>query len=405
MSAKTACVVVWFASLACSATCAAPPAKSTDRERARTQPAPAVKDAADNAADDADPLAPAKDLTPDEMVKLILDLLNERARIRQTPGFADGVVALADRLLASDTSAGNKSLAVLAKFKVLHEAAVEGEEGAEEKLVALALRHKDDKGPKVSACVRFVEMERRMLAGEKLDAKELPKLLDDVAGYLEREKLTNRQLRMASLTVDAINRLPEPQREPLFKRFGELYAKGSDGDLQTYGKRLGKPPAVAADKLSGQPLAIAGTTAHGEEFKWAGYRNRVVIVDVWATWCGPCRKQMPLVRALYDKYHARGLEVVGVSIDANREALRKYLDENEVPWVTLAGQGSQDLAAKYGIRGIPTMFLIDQQGNIVSQTHAVSGFAPQIDALLAAKTVEPLKQTSEARPPEPADEP
>jgi thiol-disulfide isomerase/thioredoxin len=332
------------------------------------------------------PFSPRKDLDTQELIRLILDMVNERPSIRQQPGFVDGLIEAADRVIASDASPGYKSVAVLSKFKVLHDVSVEGDKQANERLLKLAEKHKHDKSEKVAAFVRMVEMEKQMADAQNLDPKQLPKALDELATYLSREKLGNRHLWMAGLTVDAINRLPEKEHEPLFKKFGELYAKSVEMDMANYGKRLGKPPVAEGDALAGQPLDLTGKTFLGADFKWAGYRDRVVIVDFWATWCGPCRREMPNLRALFEKHHGRGLEVVGVSLDADKEALSRYLDETDVPWVTLAGAANQDLAAKYGVRGIPTMFLVDKQGKIVARAHNIKALESQVESLLAAKT-------------------
>ena len=85
------------------------------------------------------------------------------------------------------------------------------------------------------------------------------------------------------------------------------------------------------------------------------------------------------------KYQAKGFDIVAVSLDRDLDALAKYLKENNIPWTNLAGDATQELARKYGVRGIPTMMLIDQAGNVVDVSHNVAQIAPRIEPLLKAK--------------------
>jgi thiol-disulfide isomerase/thioredoxin len=280
----------------------------------------------------------------------------------------------------------------LSKFKILHESAVDGDQKAEEKLRALAKQHASHASEKVTAYVRLVEMEQRMMAAEKAATADVEKLIGDLKAYLTKERLLDRHLRMASLSVDLVNKLDEKQREPKLKELGELYAKSPDLDLASYGQRLtGKIVGDAADSLAGKPLDLVGTTAGGEMFKWDGYRDRIVVVDFWATWCGPCRKELPHLREVSDKYRRDGLEVVGVSLDNDMDALRKFLDDQPLPWVTLAGRANQDLALKYGVAAIPTLFLVDKEGKIVARSHNIRQLVPQIETLLKVKPTTPVK--------------
>jgi thioredoxin-related protein len=85
----------------------------------------------------------------------------------------------------------------------------------------------------------------------------------------------------------------------------------------------------------------------------------------------------------------KGFEVVGVSLDEDQEALAAYLEENAIAWETLAGDGTQELAEKYGVRGIPTMMLVDKEGKIVGVAHNVEALASMAEKLLAAPAATP----------------
>lgn len=108
---------------------------------------------------------------------------------------------------------------------------------------------------------------------------------------------------------------------------------------------------------------------NGKSISVANYKGRVVLVDFWATWCGPCRGEVPNVVAAYQKYHAKGFEIVGVSLDQDRTKLINYTESQHMTWQQFFdGQGwSNKLGVKYGIQSIPASFLLDGKGNIIGK--------------------------------------
>jgi thiol-disulfide isomerase/thioredoxin len=121
---------------------------------------------------------------------------------------------------------------------------------------------------------------------------------------------------------------------------------------------VGKPfPDFAEKDLAGQPLSLGA------------YRGKVVLVDFWATWCGPCVNELPNVLAAYKKYHDQGFEIVGVSLDQDEGKLTSFMKEQGVTWAQyFDGKGwDNKLAVKYGIQSIPATFLLDGNGTIIAQ--------------------------------------
>ena len=121
---------------------------------------------------------------------------------------------------------------------------------------------------------------------------------------------------------------------------------------------VGQPfPAFAEKDLMGQPLALAN------------FKGKIVLIDFWATWCGPCVAELPHVIAAYEKYHGKGFEIVGISLDKSRDALTAFIKEKNMPWVQyFDGLGwNNKLSSQLGIHSIPATFLLDGEGKIIAK--------------------------------------
>ena len=97
-------------------------------------------------------------------------------------------------------------------------------------------------------------------------------------------------------------------------------------------------------------------------------KGHYVLVDFWASWCGPCRQEMPLVKSLYEKYHPKGFEIVGVSFDTNKEDWTKAVEQMGMTWPQLSDLKAwkSEAAQLYDIRAIPATLLIGPDGKIVA---------------------------------------
>ncbi len=107
----------------------------------------------------------------------------------------------------------------------------------------------------------------------------------------------------------------------------------------------------------------------GNPVNLSDFRGKVVLLDFWASWCGPCRRENPNVKKLYTKYHDKGFEVLGVSLDKKRAAWLKAIEKDDLPWTHISDiKGWQCAAAQlYKVRSIPATFLLDPQGKIIAK--------------------------------------
>lgn len=149
--------------------------------------------------------------------------------------------------------------------------------------------------------------------------------------------------------------------------FANLYNGFSDEAKQSfYGKILGD--LLFAGSLTGKPVpAFTLPDREGKEWSDGQLREgkRCVLIDFWASWCGPCRKASPLLKALYEEYASRGLEIISISIDKDEAAWHKALDEEQFPWHNL-WDTRKVFSEKYKGQAIPTFVLVDADGIVVN---------------------------------------
>jgi peroxiredoxin len=120
-------------------------------------------------------------------------------------------------------------------------------------------------------------------------------------------------------------------------------------------------------KIGAPAIDIRATSFQGKRIELLkGYKGKVVLLDFWAAWCGPCRKEMPNVISVYREFHKKGFEIIGISLDQEKERFQSFIRDNQREWPQIfdGGYWGSEYAKLYAVNSIPATFLVDKKGII-----------------------------------------
>lgn len=237
---------------------------------------------------------------------------------------------------------------------------------AADKILELEKDKESDASKKATGVI--LRLDARRIA--QVEADEQREILGKLTEYLSSKELARDDIGLAFNVGRALEYADAQEvAAEAYETFGKIFSDSDDEQLSSIGEMFAG--SARRLKLVGKVLELKGTKLDGTKFDVAELKDKVVLVDFWATWCGPCRDEFPNIKKAYEKYHEHGFEVVGVSIDQERTSVEKYVEKQEVPWITLHEKddaGKNPATKRYGIFGIPAMFLIGRDGKVISIT-------------------------------------
>lgn len=159
-------------------------------------------------------------------------------------------------------------------------------------------------------------------------------------------------------------------REPGLSDVKKMYGSLGEGAKNSQFGRMIKERITRMEKTAGGAKAPDFTLEdiNGNTITMSTVKGKIKIIDFWASWCGPCRLNNPALKKLYDKYHEKGLEIIGVSLDTKRDAWANAVEKDGLNWINVSSlKGWKcDITRLYNIKGVPSLFILDEENNIIA---------------------------------------
>jgi thiol-disulfide isomerase/thioredoxin len=330
--------------------------------------------------------------TPEQLLEFVDGLMPPKAQPRSRQEMMKYItdvakvsVQAADKILPQ-AKAGDPVYAKAATLKLenLMRLGQLGDQQAAKDMAAFAATLVDSPVPELAMEAKrllIVADAQRMFAEEKYDMA--PALVKQTAALLAAAPDDQQTAGLVMQLCGALEQIPEGEAvaADALKTFGPLLAASKNERIRELGESFAGKLRLLS--LPGNPMEIKGDLLDGKPFDPKSLAGKVVLVDFWATWCGPCVAEIPNVREQYEKYHDKGFEVIGISLDEEKEKVDAFVTEHKIPWpIIYAGKGWEDPVAQfYGISGIPQLILIGRDGKVITLNARGEKLAERLAAL------------------------
>jgi thiol-disulfide isomerase/thioredoxin len=296
---------------------------------------------------------------------------------------ADAATAAAAKAKAFYTQFPDSTNAVAAKLLECH-------------MLQMAFYDTMDQSARQSAFTAMAKAQDAMLSDSRLTDTQQFDLRTQIAQRIRQDPQLDWKARDAQYEK-ALRQLVKdyPNNDKTYDMLLTFAAESSDDQARSIANEVLADPVPDSVKEKanailhrlnavGKPLDIKFTALDGREVDLGQMKGKVVLLDFWATWCGPCVGEIPHVKEAYEKLHSKGFEVIGISFDSNQQALKDFVAKCEIPWPQyFDGKDWQNkYGVEYAIESIPTMWLVDKNGNL-ADSNARQDLQSRVEKLMA----------------------
>ncbi|WP_290096385.1 TlpA disulfide reductase family protein [uncultured Duncaniella sp.] len=164
----------------------------------------------------------------------------------------------------------------------------------------------------------------------------------------------------------------------------EMYESFPEDVKNTYAGRLVAQELYPVGRPGDKMADFSQTDINGSEVTLASACNgkKYILLDFWASWCGPCRRELPNVKSIYEKHMNNGFDVLSISIDQDDSAWRQAVKEEDLKWINLRDT-DHTIADAYHVSSVPTMYIVDSEGRLVAENLRGEELAAKVDELMA----------------------
>lgn len=334
--------------------------------------------------------------TPEQLLQYIESLTEQRPKSMDPADIAEyrgkmgqALLTAADRILAGKSTDEQAGEAIQIKIQALSVLERAGRKDAAKMLDDLpAELEKAGRAKSLVRSARAMVLAVRLGKAARTGPKELETAIGNIRQFLAQGPIEPEDVQLAMTAATTAEQTGETAlAASAYRTLGELLAANKNRRIASLGAKM--QGAARRLTIAGQPMEVqADKTFAGKPFDWAQYKGKVVLVQFWATWCGPCIREIENIRKNYEAYHDQGFEVVAISIDENQKELAGFLKRKEMPWTILhdeqpeEGRPGQSMATSYGVFGIPSLFLVGRDGKVVSTDVYGPQLGQQLERLL-----------------------